>query len=233
MNRATFCFCAPVTEDAVAVNWDNAEAAEITASELETAPADGATYLPLPAAAAKPKNLATSSKAFALWLYHSQTLELHRSPSTGEISESGETERDFRIRVQQAAREERDRIAKSLKRRYGPKLALLEERKRRAEQAVEREKEQSQGAVLQTAFSVGSGLPGAFLRRKTLSAALAGPWAPHGRPAANVKNRPTSAARRKPSKPPSSRSTSSARSFRLRRPRNKPRSTRPPSPSNR
>ena len=58
-----------------------------------------------------------------------------------------------------------------LKKHYAPQLAALAERKRRAEQAVDREKSQAQQQTLQTAVSVGSALLGAFLGRKTLSVA--------------------------------------------------------------
>ena len=75
------------------------------------------------------------------------------------------------MRLQQAAREERDRRAEELKKSYAPKLAALAERKRKAEQAVEREKGQAKQQTLQTAVTVGTALLGAFLGRKTLSMA--------------------------------------------------------------
>ena len=100
-----------------------------------------------------------------------QKLDLYRCPSLGQVSNPGESERDFRVRLQQSAREERDRQAEELRARYAPKLASLAERKRKAEQAVDREKGQAQQQTLQTAVAVGSALLGAFLGRKTLSVA--------------------------------------------------------------
>ena len=67
--------------------------------------------------------------------------------------------------------EERDRRSEELKETYAPKLAALAERKRKAEQAVEREKGQANQQKLQAAVSVGTALLGAFLGRKTLSIA--------------------------------------------------------------
>jgi len=64
-----------------------------------------------------------------------QKLELFHCPSLDQLSKPGESERDFRIRLQQAAREARDRQADELKKKYAPKLAALGERKRKAEQA--------------------------------------------------------------------------------------------------
>ncbi|MCI0351654.1 MAG: hypothetical protein L0Z53_19715, partial [Acidobacteriales bacterium] len=57
---------------------------------------------------------------------------------------------------------------------YAPKLAVLQDRIRRAQQAVERETQQAQQAKMQTAVSFGATLLGAFLGRKTVSAATLG-----------------------------------------------------------
>ena len=61
------------------------------------------------------------------------------------------------------------RAANQLRAKYAPKLATLNERARRAEQAVQREAEQARSAKLSTALSFGSTLLGAFLGRKALS----------------------------------------------------------------
>jgi hypothetical protein len=84
-------------------------------------------------------------------------------------SRPGESERDFRIRLQQAAREERDRASATIKQKYTPKIAAMQERLRKAQQAVEREQEQAHAQTMQTVISVGTGLLGAFLGRKVIS----------------------------------------------------------------
>jgi hypothetical protein len=62
----------------------------------------------------------------------------------------------------------------ALRQKYAPKLAALEERVRRADQAVAREQEQSTGSRVDTAVSLGSAVLGALLGRKTVSAASVG-----------------------------------------------------------
>lgn len=96
------------------------------------------------------------------------------SPSLDITSNAGESERDFRVRLQQIAREKRDEAVKKLRRKYAPKFEQLEERKRRAQQAVEREREQAQGQKLQTAISVGATLLSSFLGRKRVSMSTLG-----------------------------------------------------------
>lgn len=82
------------------------------------------------------------------------------------LSKQNESERDFRIRLQEASREERDKLVERLRQKYAPKIAALGERIRRVEQAVAREEEQAKQQKLQTAISFGTTLLGTFLGKK-------------------------------------------------------------------
>jgi len=159
----------PITDQAVPVNWENSQEAGFALSDLEKTPAKAAQFGPLPAKAGKAKNYTTWSRDFATWLYGGQQLELLSSPSTGQISNPGESERDFRIRLQLVAREQRDQAAEALRQKYTPKMAALQDKMRRAQQAVDREAAQAKQAQLQTAVSVGATLLGAFMGRKAVS----------------------------------------------------------------
>jgi hypothetical protein len=103
-----------------------------------------------------------------------QSLELLSSKELGVVSLAGESEGEFRVRLQQAAREQRDQATEALRAKYTPKREALEERVRKAQQAMDREKEQAQGAKLQAAISFGATLLGAFTGRKKLSATTLG-----------------------------------------------------------
>ena len=118
---------------------------------------------------ARPKTTPDWEKDFRAWLYGSQRLDLLQSPSLKATSNPGEDERDFRIRLQQIAREQRDEVIEDLRKKYASKLATLQERKRKAEQTVEKQAEQAKKAKVDTALSVGATLLGAFTGRKVLS----------------------------------------------------------------
>ena len=90
------------------------------------------------------------------------------------MSKPGESEADFRARLQQEARESRDAEADRLRQKYAAKLASLQERLRRAEQTVGREKQESMQAGVQTAISVGATVLGALFGRKTISSTTIG-----------------------------------------------------------
>ena len=168
-------FLAPIADAAVAVDWQNALEYGVPPSSLLRDPADpGATFEPLPAPAVKAPSYAKWTREFSQWLARSQQLELMRSGRLKLASNPGEAERDFRIRLQAAMREERDRVTDALRQKYAPKAASLAERLRRAEQAVAREAEQAKQQKVQTAVSMGATLLGALFGRKAISASTLG-----------------------------------------------------------
>ncbi len=107
-----------ITGQAVPVRWEEAAAIDVEVGALENAPREPARYAELPGAAAKPKRYETWSRDFATWLARSRTLELVRDPASGQVSRAGESERDFRIRLGEAAREQRDARAAELRKKY-------------------------------------------------------------------------------------------------------------------
>ncbi|HTG15936.1 MAG TPA: DUF87 domain-containing protein [Blastocatellia bacterium] len=168
------CCLTAITDQAVPVSWDDSQDPGVGTADLETDAASDAQYEEAPAVAGKAKSYQRWNKDFVAFLYGNQKLELMKSPSTREVSKPGEAERDFRVRLQQAAREQRDGQVEQLRQKYAPKMAALQERIRRAQQAVERESSQANQAKLQTAISFGTTLLGAFLGRKAVSVSSLG-----------------------------------------------------------
>jgi hypothetical protein len=162
-----------ITDSAVPVDWAAAEELAIRASDLEKNPAD-ADYAPCAPAASQVKNYANWAKDFTTWIQNSRKLALFRSASLGQVSKPGEDERDFRIRLQQASREMRDATAEKLRQKYAPKIAMLQQRLRRAEAVKQREAEQARHAKFDTVISLGSTLLGAFLGRRAVSVGTVG-----------------------------------------------------------
>ncbi|HJR05267.1 MAG TPA: ATP-binding protein, partial [Methylomirabilota bacterium] len=163
-----------ITDDAVPVDWTRAEEAGFTTSDLTPAAEGEAGFADLPAPASKKKSYDGWTKDFASWLLQSQKTELLRSPSLKVVSKPGESERDFRVRLQESTRQDRDKASDALRQKYAPKQAALQERRRRAEQAVARESEQAKQQGLQTAISVGATILGAFLGRKSVNVSTIG-----------------------------------------------------------
>jgi len=159
----------PITNGPVAVDWEQASPTDLPVDELETQGVPNAPYSEVPSVASKVKNYETWRKELATWIYRNHRLDLMESPSLDIASNPGESERDFRLRMQQFAREQRDKAVENLRQKYAPKIAKLEEKKRRAEQAAEREAEQAKSQKYQTAISFGATLLSSFMGRKAAS----------------------------------------------------------------
>ncbi len=165
----TRLYLTPISDGVIPVKWENAEEIDLPADDLERSPQSGALFGELPPAASQVKNYANWNKDFVNWLYGSQQLNLIQSPSLKIVSQPGEEERDFRIRLGQIAREKRDEMTEALRKKYAPKIAALQERLRKAQAAAEKQEEQARQAKMQTALSIGATLLGAFTGRKALS----------------------------------------------------------------
>jgi hypothetical protein len=165
---------APLSDGPVSLDWNQATAVDLPVEDLESEPEAGARFAEVPADATKARSYASWRKELASWIYRNQRLELLESPTLEVVSNPGESERDFRVRLQQIAREQRDEAVEKLRRKYAPKFEVLEDRKRRAEQAVERETEQAKGQKVQTAISFGATILSSFLGRKRASMSTIG-----------------------------------------------------------
>jgi hypothetical protein len=164
-------FLTPVKDDSLPVQWEECLEAEIDASNLDDAPVQQAFFAPLPAAAAKARSYTAWQKDFVNWVYAHRQLQLFSSESLKVWSQPNESEGDFRVRLQQNAREDRDRAIEKIRLKYSTRISTLQDRVRRAEQAMMREKEQSQSQTLGTVLDVGAGVFGALFGRKKLSTA--------------------------------------------------------------
>lgn len=164
----------PLLDNPTPVQWDRAETVDLSPADLDTRPAGEAHFEDLPPAAVQAKFYKAWEKDFAEWVYRTQTLDMFRNTALGLASEPYEPERDFRLRLEQLAREKRDEETEALRKKYAAKAATLEERIRRAEHAVQRQTEQAQQHKLQTAISFGATVLSAFLGRKAVSSASIG-----------------------------------------------------------
>jgi hypothetical protein len=157
------------------LDWGEAREVVIKESDLEKFPhAPDATFGAPPGEASAAKSYAGWGNDFKEWVYRNRKLELLKSPATGLLSEPGEPERAFRIRLQQAGREKRDEQVERLRQKYAPKIAALQDRIRRAGLATERERAQATQQKLQTAISFGAAILTALTGRKALSQSTLG-----------------------------------------------------------
>lgn len=162
-----------IGEGALPVDWTAAVELSVNANDLKKEPLEGE-FEACSSVATDGRNYALWAKDFQTWIQNHRKLILLRSPSLGKWSGPGESERDFRIRLQQTSREARDAAAEKLRAKYTTKISALQERLRRAEAAKQREASQATRAKVDAVVSFGSTLLRAFLGRKAVSAGTLG-----------------------------------------------------------
>jgi hypothetical protein len=156
---------ASVDDGPIALEWDAAERVALEPSTLEQRPRDGAVFGALPSVATKAKNYGIWSKTLQKWIVANETVTLFRSAAFKTTSAPGESEAQFRIRLQLLAHESRDAKIEVLRGKYATRLTALQDKLRRAEQAVQRESQQATQAKMDTAISVGGAILGAIFGR--------------------------------------------------------------------
>ena len=161
-------------DGATTIDWDGSERLEVTPGDLSESGHDEASFAELPVVATKAKNYTQWKKNFSRWVRQNETLTLYRSKKYRLTSEGGETEGEFRIRLQQAANEKRDIAVQKLRKRYASKMTTLDNRLMRAEQTLEVQKEQATSKKFDTAISIGTTILDAVLGRKRVSSSRIG-----------------------------------------------------------
>jgi len=157
----------------VSVDWDNSEMIEVDVDALKNEGIETATFADCPSCAGAAKNYTAWGRDFKRWVRQNQTISLYRSKRFKLSSDAGETEGDFRARLQTAANESRDLAVAKLRKRCASKTTTLENRLLRAQQAIERESQQATKKKLDTAVSFGTAILSAVLGRKRVSATSA------------------------------------------------------------
>jgi hypothetical protein len=157
-------------DDVPADPWDDAlRLAQNPAQDFAQAPVEEARFSQLPAELCRPKSYASWKTGLKNYVYGSAPLTLFQCVLLKATSRADESEGDFRARLALAAREQRDLQIEKLRKRYVPKLASIEERIRKAEERVDRERSQLKDQTFQSAISFGSSIVGALFGRKLAS----------------------------------------------------------------
>lgn len=142
--------------------WDEADVPQL----LPEPEFGDATFRELPTELTQKKSYTGWTTAIKNHLYRDRKLVVFTCEELKQTSQPGESESDFRIRLRHAAREERDRLVEKLRRKYATKFGTLDDKIRRAEQKIEKEKQQKSQKTLSTAVNFGTSILGALFGRK-------------------------------------------------------------------
>ncbi len=152
--------------------WEQAEEWDEAGFSPDTAaPADSGTpFRQPPAEMARKRTFTSWTTALKNHLYSTRRLTVLSCPAADLSSQPGETEAQFRIRLRQKVRENRDLAAEKLRRKYAARLQTLAGRLARAADRIEKQQAQQSSKRLSAAVSFGSTVLSALLGRRALNA---------------------------------------------------------------
>jgi hypothetical protein len=165
----TYSLASELQDGPIVCDWENVQALNATANDLQTSPASSATFGDLPKDAMNAKNFDKWQKDLLANIRQKKPLTLYQSKEFKLTSKPGESEGDFRARLALASREGKDGGVQKLRDKYGDKIATLNRKLADAQSRVAREQGQVRQQQLETVMNVGSALLGAFMGKKKVS----------------------------------------------------------------
>jgi hypothetical protein len=157
------------------VDWSEAEALPVAFRDLREDPerveADkGPFYAPVPEQANTATELKSIGKELSDWLYYNSRLPIAVHTELDIAQDPGETERAFKIRLKQAARERRDADVDALEDKYAARLDKLEDKLRKKEHELAADEADHRSRKQEELLGAGETVAGMLLgRRRSLS----------------------------------------------------------------
>lgn len=161
-------------DSTLALDWEKSTPLEPTLEDMDRQAESDAVLAPLPAAMGKTASYRAWGHDFSDWAYRTQSMDVFKSPSARLTSDPGETEEEFRARIAGIVQTKQADLVEKLNKKYAAKRQTLETRLKKAEQARERESEQSRNRKMQTAISFGATVLSSLLGTKKLSTGTLG-----------------------------------------------------------
>ena len=149
--------------------WNEADEWDEEELHLDAEPETDAAFRELAPALTSKRSYSKWSSLLKDFLYRHRRLHVWSCKALDATSREDESESDFRIRLRHAAREERDLRVEKMRARYASRFRTLDDRIRRAEQKVEREKTQKSQKTMSAGISVLQSIAGALFGRKLKS----------------------------------------------------------------
>ena len=152
------------------IRWQDADPIDLDPDELEGQPEPDAYFGPVPSELNTASELKALAKDFSDYLYHEEVLNLHYNPTLKLYGQPQESEREFKIRAQQLARESRDAEVEKLRKKYQQKLDRLETKLAREQRELAEDQAEYEARKREELISAGEtvvGLLGVFGRRRS------------------------------------------------------------------
>ncbi len=155
----------PLFQDTVELNIKEALPNEDDISIYDDKPLERARFVLLPSFLEKMKDTSALEEKFKNYLYDNTRIELFSSKEFKVLSTPGEDIADFKSRVLDLIRAEKDKMVEKLTEQYSKKEEKLEKDFVRLQEKLEKEEADVKAITTQSALSLGSSVLGALLGR--------------------------------------------------------------------
>ncbi len=154
------------------IDWSEAEALPISLADLERRPSrvpkeEGPYFGSVPEEVNTERELRSIAKDFSDWLYYNSRLPLKAHTELGIWQQPGESERAFKIRLQDAARERRDEEVDKLRHKYQTRIERVEAKLRKYERNLAEDEAEYSARKQQEYISIGETVLNLFLGRRS------------------------------------------------------------------
>lgn len=150
-----------LTDFSTYVDWNSSKPFEFELEELESEPREGISFSEI-GEDLTIKTVKTWETDFKQWLYRGNPLVVYVCPTLEEYSGGEESEKDFRIRITQMARERRDGFLEKIRDDYDKEIESLEKQRKRAESKAETQQAQASSHTMGTVISFGTSILGSL-----------------------------------------------------------------------
>ncbi len=165
---------APLESDGRTAPWERAQELGERPPARQSSPVAGAHFAALPSAAMRAASFDRWRKQLATHVYRARPLRLLHCPESKLVSDPGESEGSFRVRLRDTHRAKRDAEVEKLRRRFTPRLSRLREQIARADERIASEQSQYSAKKVEAAISIGATVVGALFGRKLGTATSVG-----------------------------------------------------------
>jgi uncharacterized small protein (DUF1192 family) len=156
------------------LHWEQAQPVNVTLEDLTDEPEPDSQFQQVPDSMNQQREFKKLEKGLQTHLYRSSSVTLQYSPLLKMYSHPDESEREFHMRLTQAAREKRDEQVDKLNKKYEKRFNTLQRKLDRAEAKLEKKKAKASARKQEIAVTVGESVLGMFMgRRSTRSASKA------------------------------------------------------------
>ncbi len=162
----------PAPDDFRGADWGSAERLPIRLGDLTSGPErvgpdQGPYFASTPEGANSARELKTIAKDLSDWVYYNSSLTIKVHPDLDVFQHPDEKERDFKIRLQQAAREKRDAEVDALKVKSEREIDRLEDKLKREERELAEDEADYEARKREEVIGIGESVLGFFIGRRS------------------------------------------------------------------